>query len=111
MPRGALEDRRSRTAGCGAWKASLQVRCQKNSSGKLVQDTRDYVVVMRLSDLGTIKSSTLQYLAVTKVVHEHFSIDLGRVQYGTALPQQIRLFAGSFDEHVHFASDPMFLAL
>ena len=61
---------------------------------------------MGLGDFGAVEAARDESLVRTEVVDEDFAVDLGGVQEGAAFPEELGLFAFTFDQEIEFATDP-----
>ena len=64
---------------------------------------------MGFGDLGAVEGAGDEGVVGAEVVDEDLAVDLGGVEGGAALPEQVGLFAGTFDEEVDLAADPLAL--
>src|SRR5687768_142119 len=80
------------------------------ASDTRLYEPRQQIVVMSFGDLAAVER-THHGRVVAKVVDEQFAIDLGRVHFGAAFPQQISLFRWPFEQHIELpAHQAAFLA-
>src|SRR5579862_4787856 len=70
---------------------------------------RHHVVIVGLGDFGAIETARLQLLEAAEVVDVHFAVDLRRMVFGAALPQQRRLLALALRQQRHLAAHPPLL--
>ena len=72
----------------------------------LVENPCHYIVVMRLRNLRAIKGAGHQRLVRAEVVDKDSTVDLGGVEWGAALPEEVGFFRRSLDKEVDLAANP-----
>ena len=73
----------------------------------LLKNSCDYVVVVGFGDLGAVEGAGDEGFVGAEVVEEDLAVDLGGVERGAALPEEVGFFRGAFDEEVDLAADPV----
>ena len=77
----------------------------------LCEDACYDVVVVGFGDLAAVEVAGDEGLVGAEVVDEDLAVDLGGVELGAPLPEEIGLFAEALDEQIKLAPDPLLLAL
>ena len=72
----------------------------------LFEDAGDYVVVVGFGDECAVEGAGDQGFVGAEVVDEDLAVDLGGVECGAPLPEELGLFGFAFDEEVDLASYP-----
>src|SRR5665213_1859712 len=86
---------------------AVERQIKSEEGGWLFDNAGDEVVVVGLSNFCTVKGAGNQRLMRSKVVDEDFAVDLGGVEDGAALPEEIGFFGLALDQEVDFAADPL----
>ena len=70
------------------------------------EDAGDDVVVVGFGDFGAVEGAGDEGFVGAEVVDEDLAVDLGGVEGGAALPEEVGFFGGAFDEEVDLAAYP-----
>ncbi len=64
----------------------------------LFEDAGYYVVVVGVGDFGAVEGTGDEGFVGAEIVDEDFAVDLGGVERGAALPEEVGLFGFALDE-------------